>query len=379
MMPDVFDYLKWRGDLSFDLDGFNEIDNLIFSGMAYSAFEDIVPAEPLPDGVRLKKAAEKMRTLKRFEHKNRFLPPYPDLLDKASETVRYRDVLLSSYINIVDNEKPNQFSAVVFTFSKKEHYIAFRGTDDNLAGWKEDFLMGFKDVVPAQSQALEYINKIIPDLKGRILLGGHSKGGNLAVFSAMHTTDKIRRRIAAVYNNDGPGFHFPLNDKASYKLLKPRIHTFIPHSSVVGMLLEHADDHMIVASTEKGILSHDPLTWEVLGTSFVRENELSKFSLQTSDTLRAWLDTLSLEKRKQFVEALFDIIQASGAQTLSDLSKERLGVIDAMIKKLRRMDRQTRILLRETIISFFSIRQKVMRGSFGDNPEALLAKNNPSS
>ncbi len=372
-MPDVFDYLKWRGDLSFDRDGFNEVDNLIFSSMAYSAFDSIVLDAP-GRGPSIRQAAEEMRALGRFEQKSRILPPYPDLFKQASDTVRFKNVTVSSYINIVDNVKPNQFSAVVFTFGKNSHYIAFRGTDDNLAGWKEDFLMSFKDIVPAQSQAVEYINTVVPKLKGRIILGGHSKGGNLAVFSAVHTQDAIRRRIDAVYNNDGPGFHTSLRDKDSYKKLKQRIRSYIPKSSVVGMLLEHGDDHTIVASFEKGILSHNPLTWEVSGPSFIHEKELSRFSRQTSDVLRSWMNTLSLEQREQFVEALFDIIEASGAHTLSDLSKERLVVIDAMIRKLRRMDKKTRVLLRETVMAFFSIRQKVMRESLSENLEALAAK-----
>ena len=373
-MPDVFDYLKWRGDLSFDRDGFNEVDNLIFSCMAYSAFDGIVPDETVRTGVSLRQATAEMGVLKRFEHKSRFLPPYPELMERASDTVRFKAVVLSSYVNILDNEKPNQFSAVVFSYGKNNHFIAFRGTDDNLSGWKEDFLMSFKNIVPAQSQAVDYVNTVVPRLKGRIILGGHSKGGNLAVFSAVHTTDAIRRRIGTVYNNDGPGFHSSISDKDSYKNIQHRIHTYIPKSSVVGMLLEHGDDYTIVASPEKGIMSHNPLTWEVRGPALIHEQELSQFSRQTNEALHAWMNTLSLEQREQFVEALFDILQASGAQTLADLSKERLAVIDAMIKKLISMDKKTRVLLRDTIMTFFNIRQKVMRESFGESLEALAVK-----
>ena len=373
-MPNLFDYLRWRGDIRFEQDGLNEVDNLVFSGMSYSPFDGIAPDDTVRTGVTIRQAAEEMRALKRFEQKSRFLPPYPELLKRAAETVRFKDVVLTNFVNKLNNTDPYQFSAVVFTYARNEHYVAFRGTDDNLAGWKEDFLMGFKAVVPAQSQAVDYVNTVVHRLKGQVILGGHSKGGNLAVFSAVHTSDTIRRRITAIYNNDGPGFHTPLSAMASYKSLEGRVHTFIPKSSVVGMLLEHDDDYTIVASTEKGILSHNPLTWEVLGPTFIHETELSKFSRQTNETLRSWLNTLSMEQREQFVEALFDIIQASGAQTLSDLSNERLAVIDAMIKKLRSMDKKTRVLLRDTIVTFFSIRQKVMRESLGESLESLVAK-----
>ena len=370
-MPDVYDYLKWRGDLSFDRDGFTEVDNLIFSIMAYSTFDGIIPDETVRSGVSIRQVASEMRALNRFEQKNRFLPPYPDLLDQAARTARFRNVTASCYVNILDTENAKQFSAVVFSFRKNAHYIAFRGTDDNLAGWKEDFLMGFKDIVPAQSQSVEYINKVVPKLRGRIILGGHSKGGNLAVYSAVHTSDAIRRRIDAVYNNDGPGFHTSLSDKKGYKSIQQRLRTFIPKSSVVGMLLEHGSDYTIVSSSEKGILSHNPMTWGVLGSTFIYEKELSKFSRQTNEALRSWLNILTIEQREQFVEALFDIIEASGAQTLTDLSTERLAVIDAMIKKLRSMDKKTRVLLRDTIISFFTIRQKVMRDNTDLKAEAI--------
>ncbi len=373
-MSDVFEYLQWRGDLSFECDGFNEVDNLIFSSLAYSMFDGVVPDGPGQAGVSVRRAADELRALGRLEQKSKLMPRYSELMALAADTERFGGIVVSNYVNILDNAKPEQFSAVVFSIGKNDHFIAFRGTDDNLAGWKEDFLMSFRAVVPAQSQAVTYINAVVPKLRGRITLGGHSKGGNLAVFAAVHTTESIRRRIKAVYNNDGPGFHVSLSGTDGYKRIERRIRTFIPQSSVVGMLLEHGDDYTIVASTEKGFLSHNPLTWVVRGKSFVYEKELSKFSRQTSDALRSWLGALSLEQREQFVEALFDLIRASGAQTLSDLSRERLVFIDTAIKKLRHMDKKTRVLLRETIVTFFSIRQKMLRESIGESLEALVAK-----
>jgi hypothetical protein len=251
-----------------------------------------------------------MRALGRFEQKNRVLPPYPELLQKAAETARYADVVLSGYVNIINNDNPNQFSALVFTYGKGRRYIAFRGTDDNLAGWKEDFLMGFKDVVPAQSQAVKYVGAVVPRLRGRVILGGHSKGGNLAVFSAIHTSDAVRRRIDAVYNNDGPGFQSSICDNENYKDICRRIHSFIPKSSVVGMLLEHGDDYTVVASREKGICR----TTRLPGRFWARGSCANRaFAVQPpgDEALRSWLNTLTLEQREQFVEALFDIIQAS--------------------------------------------------------------------
>jgi len=234
--------------------------------------------------------------------------------------------------------------------------------------------MSFKDAVLAQKQAAAYLSKYAAKLPGRIYVGGHSKGGNLAVFAASHTTDRLRSKIAAICNNDGPGFQTALLKSDGYSKIESRIRTVIPKSSVIGLLLEHGEDYKIVASTENGILSHNPLTWGVIGASFVHEKELSKSSRKINEALRAWLSGLTLPEREQFTEALFDVIRASGAQTLSDLTKERLVIIDAMIKKYLSLDRETRRLLRDTVINFFSIRQKVLHASIGESIGTLLGK-----
>ncbi len=373
-MSNVFDYLKWRGDLSFQQDGFNEVDNLVFAGLSYIDYEGVVPTGTCAHSITMAQAAAQLKAENRLELKGLFLTRYPELLVEAAQTERYKDVRLTCYISQMDEVNPNQFSAIVFSISTKEHYIAFRGTDDNLAGWKEDFLMSFKDTVTAQKQAVKYVNFVIPQLRGSIYIGGHSKGGNLAVFAAARTSDRLRRKIAAIYSNDSPGFHTSIIMSDGYKKIENRIAAFIPKSSVVGMLLEHGEDCKIISSSEKGILSHNPLTWAVIGTTFVHENELSKSSRQINDTLRSWLSTVTMEQREQFVEALFDVISASGAQTLSDLSKERLLNIDAMIKKFISMDKVTRKMLRDTVITFFSVRQRIFMESINQSLDTLMVK-----
>lgn len=372
-MSNVFDYLRWRGDLRFSKDGFNEVDNLIFACLSYIDYEGVVPKGPAR-GMTLAQVAGQLKAANRLEANGMFMPPYPELLINAAGTERFKDVSLSCYVSKVDVTIPNQFAAVIFSINAKEHYIAYRGTDDNLAGWKEDFIMSFKDVVLAQKQAAAFFNKYASKLPGRVYLGGHSKGGNLAVFAASHTSDRLRGKITAVYNNDGPGFQTPLLKSEGYAKIESRIRSIIPKSSVIGLLLEHGEDYKIVASTENGVLSHNPLTWVVSRTSFIHEKELSKSSRQINEALRIWLGTITLEQREQFTEALFGVIRASGAQTLSDLTKERLNVIDAMIKKYLSMDKETRRMLRDTVINFFSVRQKILRESIGQSVEALLSK-----
>jgi hypothetical protein len=373
-MANLLDYLDWRGDLPFDRAPFNEVDNLIFACLSYIDFEGVVPAAPTAMPVTLAQAYKVLESSEKLCQVAPLLSLYPELLARAAATVRFRGVLLSHHKNAVDHIRANQFSATVFTYEKNKHYIAFRGTDDNLAGWKEDFLMGFKETVLAQAQAVRYVGAVVPLLRGSVILGGHSKGGNLAVFAAAKTTVRIRRRLETVYNNDGPGFLPSVIGSDGFKAVLGRIVTIIPQTSVVGMMLEHGCEYKIIGSTERLILSHNPLTWEVLGTSFVHKTELSRSSRQFNEALGSWLAGLTLEQREQFVEALFDIITASGAHTLSDLSKERLSVIDATIRKLRQMDKQTRTQLRNTIINFFTIRQRMLLESIGEGLEAFRPK-----
>jgi hypothetical protein len=368
-VPNLLDYLEWRGDLTFERDAFNEVDNLVLACLSYIAFDGIATAP-----VTLEQAAEQLKAPELLARKIPFFESYLELLCRAASSARYRGVLVSRHVNAVDHEKPNQFSATVFTYMRAAHYIAFRGTDDNLAGWKEDFLMGFKEAVRAQAQAARYAAAVARELKGSLILGGHSKGGNLAVFAAAKAPERLLKRIKAVYNNDGPGFQPSLIESEGYLSIAGRVVTIIPQSSVVGMMLEHGDNYKIIASSERSILSHNPLTWEVIGTSFVHKTTLTKQSRQFSEALRSWLATLTLEQREQFVEALFDIITASGARTLADLSKERLGVIDATIRKLREMDKKTRTFLRDSIMTFFSIRQRMVLESIGESFEALKQK-----
>jgi hypothetical protein len=372
-MANVFDYLKWRGDLRFSQDGFNEIDNLIFAGLSYIDYEGIVPESPACS-LTIAQACVQLKALNRLEPMGAFQTRYPDLLIEAAQTARFKDVIISCYVTKADETLSNQFAAVIFSIGNKEHYVSYRGTDDNLAGWKEDFLMSFKDAVLAQKQAAAYLNKYASPLRGRIYVGGHSKGGNLAVFAASHTTDRLRNKIAAVYNNDGPGFQTALLKSQGYAKIESRVCTIIPKSSVIGLLLEHGNNNKIVSSTENGILSHNPLTWGVCGTSFVHEKELSKSSRQMNAALRTWLGTLTLPQREQFTEALFDVIRASGAQTLSDLTRERRLVIDAMIKRYLSMDKETRRMLRDTVLNFFTVRQKILMDSISQSVEALMPK-----
>lgn len=376
-MQNIFDYLEWRGDLSFEVDGLNEIDNLVFSTLAYLEYGGIIAPNAGKGSITLSKIAEKsgksIAGMSAF-YTNPFFRQIPNLLAKAAQSARYRDIELSSYVNKFDPEMSKQFSAVVFSINKNLHFIAFRGTDDTLAGWEEDFQMSFKDEVQAQQNAVAYMEKVISSYDGDFYIGGHSKGGNLAVYAAAHASSRMRDRIIWVYNNDGPGFHNKIIKSEGYQKILRKVSTFIPKSSIVGMLLEHGEDYIVVSSSEIGILQHDTFSWQVKGTHFVYAKGLTKSSLNFNKTVRLWLDQLSLEQRAQFVDVIFDIIQATGAMTVSELSDEKLKATDAMIKTFKNMSPETKSLLKKTIELFFDESKKVMRSSIEADINLLFSK-----
>ncbi len=216
---------------------------------------------------------------------------------------------------------------MVFSINSEEHFIAFRGTDDTLTGWKEDLQMSFMDEVQSQKQAVIYMNRIFESFAGNFYLGGHSKGGNLAVYAISDATQNAGNRIIGIYNNDGPGFQANIIQSEGYKNILGKIRTLIPKSSVVGMMLERGEEYTVVSSCETGIRQHDAFSWEVRGTNFVCEKKLTKKSANLNITVRACLNKLSIEERSQFADALFDIIQSPGAKTVGELTKNDIYII----------------------------------------------------
>ena len=375
-MQNILDYIDWRGDISFETDGFNEVDNLIMSVLSYIEFENIVP-ENIEYSISLSKAAELYKKTAdnnpSVDH-NKFLKQVPELLEKVANSSRYKNIHLSCYEKQTDYEKSEQFSAVVFSINKNLHFIAFRGTDDTIVGWQEDFQMSFMDEVQSQKQAALYVNRICLNLSGKFYFGGHSKGGNLAIYAAVHSDESVQERIIGIYNNDGPGFLDNIIQSKEYQKIINRITTFVPKSSVIGMLLEHKEEYRVVSSNESGIMQHDAFSWEVKATQFVYEDGLNKNSIILNNTLRAWLSELSINEREQFVNAIFYIIQATGAKTFGELTKEKLNSADVMIKKYRNTDDLTKLQIKKVIEMFFTEGQKNLKSTISEDLEHILEK-----
>ena len=349
-MANMLDYLDWRGDLSMTKDPFNEVDNLILAELSYIPFNEYMPKAGSDESVRLKDVGEAFFEDYTLEDTADNWNKSPQVLKAAMKMNRFKKMKLRWFVDEFDQENEQQLSIVTFELEDGTAYVAFRGTDGTLIGWKEDFNMAYLFDTPGQKRAAEYMNEHFMNYDRPIRLGGHSKGGNFAMYAGMFCDPAVREKILTIYSNDGPGFHDEVMATDSYRAAKDKIVSIIPESSVVGMLLENQLSHIIVKSTEDGFKQHDPLSWRVKRTKFVRAPELSSSSALLDATLTQWLGTLDIKERKIFVDSLFDTIAASGAMTIEEMNSNPVKCYSAIIKASTKLSKK---------------KQKVISDAFG--------------
>ncbi|MCQ2770285.1 MAG: DUF2974 domain-containing protein [Clostridia bacterium] len=348
-MANLFDYLKWRGDLSFEKSKFNEVDGLIFAELSY-VYLDEVPSVTTDEGISVEE------TSKQFFVKNEvgktslgFMVPgeLVDLFYEMSHTERFKNGIISNFVNETKIEDGVQFCAVSVTYGDTT-YVCFRGTDDTIVGWEENFNMGFMTPVPAQIYAKDYLNKI--GLKSdKIVVVGHSKGGNLSTYAATMCNKETKQKIVAAYNYDGPGFIGDFFESDEYAEIKDRLHTIVPQESIVGMLLRHDNKYTPVKCCVKGITQHNGLFWQVLGTKFETVESTSDSSRIMDKSLSTWLESMTIEERKEMVDILFTTMFATNSTTLVELSANRAK----LWKALSTLDRQKRDFIIKKLSSLF--------------------------
>jgi len=338
-MPNLLDYLAWRGDLSFDASPFNEVDNLVFSMLAFVDFSDLVPARGDNPPIKLSACSEAF--FARYPegiHYGALVPAITnDLFRNAAATTRFGDVYMSCYRDELDEEKKKQFSAITFILPDNTLFLAFRGTDDTLVGWHEDFQLSFLCPTPSQEAAAAYVNEIGSLYRGDMYLGGHSKGGNLALYGAVYCDPSLHTRIRRAYSNDGPGFTEEVLANPQWKKMHSKLLTLLPESSLVGMLLEHSGPYEVIRSTQPRFLQHNPFSWEVCGPKFEHLPALSKKAVADGERIRRFLSQLSTEERQKFTELLFHVLESSNAKTLTDLTENSLHSIQAMIRSFQEL------------------------------------------
>ena len=354
-MGNIMDYISWRGDLTFAQSPFNEVDNLILACFSYVNL-DRIPAVTRQKGIELKKLVKefkKLHTIKELEADKSFIRLAPFMMFEMAESVRFGNCVIRNYVNEIVTEAEQQFSAVEIVLDDGTSYISFRGTDDTIIGWKEDFNLS-TGVVPAQERAVEYMQRISDKASGMLRVGGHSKGGNLAIYGSV-MCKSVHDKILEIYSNDGPGFSKEFQESPETAEMMPKIIRIIPEYSIIGTLLEHEKQPIIVASTSRGLLQHDGFSWEVQGPGLVRRDSLNKTALRFIEILHKWIDGMDMEQKRLLIEDLFATLQASGYENLSEVQSGGLKSLAAMVKRLDKFAPESRGMMQELLTAICGV------------------------
>lgn len=371
-MASLFDYLDWRGDLTFEEAEFNEVDSLILAWLSYAALDGIVPAEcSETDTITLEEAASQFLKThdveKILKETVSFTKTSVLLLQKLAETNRFCSLRLTGFVNKIDYKHETQFCAMTVLLQKNRFAVVFRGTDEHLISWKEDFNMSFLPVVPAQNMALSYLEEVATRISGRVYVCGHSKGGNLAVYAGVRASYRTRRKILEIYNHDGPGFYDLKGLGDAFDEMLPKIHSYVPETAVVGMLLEHVGEQVVVKSSGKGLFQHDAMSWEVLGPHFVTVEKVSDTSRTLNTILKNWLNEISMEERENFVDTLYKILETTQARSIDDLNAEKGRIANVVLKEINGLGKETRSMLGKTIATLFREGNQVIKTNINNN------------
>lgn len=356
---------------------FNTVDSLILSQVTNYLYDDLVGnLSNLKPPIYFKDLLKAEYFGKMFRS---FILPKKNkhLLFSLAASPMFRNIEINYHVSKIDSDEEKQFSATTFILSNEFAYLGFRGTDTTVVGWKEDFNMAFVCPIPSQLEGVDYVNTIAKLLPHKLYIGGHSKGGNIAVYSAMNCNNSIKPRIEKIYSHDGPGFREEVIKSEEFKSIKYKINKTIPYSSLVGILLEnHEYYHVVKSSGVGGIMQHDPFWWEVGNEDFIYLDELSSKSKYINKTLNTWLSQISDEKRKQFIEALFEVLNSTKCETITDIAVNWKTNLPIILDAIKHMDPEEKVLIMELFrqLAFLSI--KIM--SKNDKNYVILQNRNKS-
>lgn len=359
-MGNIIDYAETMED-SFTIRTINAVDSLILSQFAYLHFSGFIPgisdnSEPISIGDLAEyDNLEKLFIGVRDSRKNR------KLFHALSRSPRFRNVRLAYQVDKTDFALEKQFSAITYLLDNGMAYIAYRGTDSTFVGWKEDFNMAFLYPVPSQEEGVIYLNSVAELITGDLIVGGHSKGGNIAVYSSLRCKPHIRGRIIRIYSHDGPGFTPEVFLSEGYSDIQAILQKTQPQSSVIGMLLQHQEPYRVVKSNRIWIMQHDPFSWLVEGEDFLYVGTVRGSTKYTNEILNRWILSVDKEKRELFVDTLYQVVKATDAKSFHDLTDDWLKKAVAVVYSIKDIDEETRWFLIKTIGSLFVLLVKNLR------------------
>ena len=317
-MSTIFDYLDHVTYDSIYDRPFKELDVLALTELTYLPFDRIVPQGDTTNiEIRLSDAAELVDRTTDFIVTDQHL----QLVDVLATSKRFKNVKLLNYVDEYDSDVQKQFAAMTYRLTMDVYLVVFRGTDDTLIGWKEDFHMTYMDHVPAQRRAASYLQHVMKEFpKGRFMVAGHSKGGNLAAYACSYLPDYLFERVNAIYCYDAPGLNKAIIETEGYQRIAHLVHRFVPQGSIVGMMLEVPEPATIVKSRAfGGFAQHDAFTWMVEKDGFVTLDQTSPDSQQMDQTLKQWVQEVPDSQLKKFFDTFFGLFLDAGVTSINDL------------------------------------------------------------
>lgn len=340
----IFDYILKYGKYTFNEMNFNEVDNVIFASLSYLNLEGIVSKSAknkISIGEIYKTLSKKKHTTEITAVRNAY-----ELLKAISNKKRFKDICAYSYLYIGDDSQ--QFSALCFDINDDVVYVSFEGTDHLISGWEEDFKMGYEFPVLSQKHAIRYLNKNFTISSKKLIVGGHSKGGNLAMVGSMYCNFLVRNKIISIYSNDGPGLRKKQLESDNYKRIEDKLIKIIPNYSVVGLLLRHTDNYIVIKSTKRNLYAHAVVNWVVNENHFER-SKLSDFSKIVDDGMIKWLDKYDDKQREDFVKCLFDIFRRSNVNSLIQIIDNKRVIFKLLREGSYTIDPLTKTMIKDFI------------------------------
>lgn len=317
-MKNFVDYIREFGHLDFDEKEFNNVDCLILAQFSYLKMQNIVPlVGKADDYILLKDMADSPYATEMFVDE-RYAKDNKELFTAMSESMRFGNIKLGHHINLVSKRWELQFSAICCVLSNGKTCVIYRGTDETIVGWKEDFNMAFIIPIRAQITAVDYINYVAERIAGDFIVAGHSKGGNLAVYAAMKCPQATRDRITTIYSFDGPGFTQEAFADSAFEQIKDRICKLVPQSSVIGMLLQNQEEYRVVECASIGILQHNPFNWIVDGDDFVYREDIRDMYRIQNNFIDRWTKETSPDEMRVFVDEIYNVLNYVGIENLND-------------------------------------------------------------
>lgn len=351
-MPSIIEYAETEFR-TLEEKPFSDVDSLLLSQFSYmnlSAFED-----GLTGGNTLE-----IRELLKAERFEKLMFHVRDtksnmrLLYAMAASPRWRTVKIGNFSEKLCDQAEEQFASITVYLDKDHACAVFRGTDATLVGWKEDFNMAFLPVIPSQADAAEYVTKLGKSFPGKLILTGHSKGGNLAAYAGMFCDPEVQKRIERVYPLDSPGFIGNTLDSDEYKRIQDRVHKVIPRGSLIGMLLENHGAYSVVESSQMGIMQHDPFSWQVTDGAFNTLEEISGGAKYMNKTLNSWIAGMSIDERVRLVDTLYGLLTAGDIQNVFDAGDIQKN-IGAVYNAAVHLDPETRSFVLQIIRQLASL------------------------